>query len=427
MFEDRAMVSRIRVDVRGGTLKAAERAAFVMLEHARVAGLLEGIVPSGGEWADNYFANADMKRKPGDAPDPWSDLGLNYEGRIAFAFEPQLMIGGQTQFGFEVIEIDDYTPHGLAGHPGSEAQPIRTDVTAKTIVLHRANAIQEDADPPYPNPLRRDTVEQFEINVLHDWQTAVLPGWVSLKCTITETEETVVGRGSAVAISERYGCVSTVEEGEIEAEADRLLEQAQTYVSGILQGRTGARYFTATLEHTDSEESALAAIRGNPAVLNIEVGTRDDYWSVNVDLVNAKLPLVTRHRELGRALGDMLDLVGGLAAPVKVIEDLHLPLVHKGTVEGLSEENLSAVIAEVERRGRKFRTLLVGSSQLLDIASKIIGVGVDAESTLTPLHNYVPIRIDESLEGWEWVLTEEAVEPLSAAARKLHDERIAGV
>lgn len=138
---DLAMVSRIRVEVRGGSMEAAERVAFLMFEHAQQAGYIEGITPQRGEWTDHFFNYPQMTSKS-DSPDPWSELGMRYAGRLAFTYYPEVAGGGYAQGGFEVTRIDDYTPHGLAGHEGSEREPIRTDVTGKVIVLDRRNEVK---------------------------------------------------------------------------------------------------------------------------------------------------------------------------------------------------------------------------------------------------------------------------------------------
>lgn len=143
---DLAMVSRIRVEVRGGSMEAAERVATLLLDHARMAGVMEGVVPTTGEWSDHFFHYPQFTGKPGDGPDAWTELGLRYFGRVAFTFEPQLVRGGLPTFEFEVTELGDFRPHGREGFPGSETELIREDATQKVIVLRRVNPIAREYD-----------------------------------------------------------------------------------------------------------------------------------------------------------------------------------------------------------------------------------------------------------------------------------------
>jgi len=105
-----AMVSRIRVEVRGETMQAAERAAIEALDHARMAGILEGYVPTLGEYTDHHFNMPGMTAKPDDQPEPWRELGLPYYGRLSFTFAPMAVYGGLKQYGHRVEMADGNSP-----------------------------------------------------------------------------------------------------------------------------------------------------------------------------------------------------------------------------------------------------------------------------------------------------------------------------
>lgn len=145
VYEDLAMVSKIRVEVRGGSMKAAERVASLFLDHARLVGLFEGIVPQSSRYTDHFFNYPQMIGKPSDPPDPWSELGMRYYGRMALSCDPEVAFGGLKQFGYEVTQVDDFAPYGLAGHPGSESEPVRTEVAEKVIVLNRVNEVTRES------------------------------------------------------------------------------------------------------------------------------------------------------------------------------------------------------------------------------------------------------------------------------------------
>lgn len=100
-----AMVSRIRVEVRGETMEAAEKVAFAALGHARMAGLLEGYVPQIGSYTDHFFNRPNVTVDRGEVPEAWSELGLPYYGRLSFLFEPEASVGGLKQIGFDVAQV----------------------------------------------------------------------------------------------------------------------------------------------------------------------------------------------------------------------------------------------------------------------------------------------------------------------------------
>lgn len=143
---DLAMVSRIRVEVRGGSMEAAERTAHAVLAHAQMAGFMDGLMPQSGEYSDHHFHRPEVTKKYTEgeySPDPWGELGLPYAGRIAFTFHPAVQAAGIPDRSFEVVEVRDFRPHGLEGHPGSETELIREDVTEQVIVLKRTRPVGE--------------------------------------------------------------------------------------------------------------------------------------------------------------------------------------------------------------------------------------------------------------------------------------------
>lgn len=135
---DLAMVSRIRVEVRGGSMEAAERAAFLLLDHARMAGFMEGVVPESGEYTDHFFNYPQVTGKPADAPDPWTELGMRYAGRLSFTFEPMVAFGGIKEFGYRIYADESELPEERrsAGH-GEE-------VTPQVMVLQRQRLVTRE-------------------------------------------------------------------------------------------------------------------------------------------------------------------------------------------------------------------------------------------------------------------------------------------
>jgi hypothetical protein len=156
-YTDLAMVSRIRVEVRGGSMEAAEKVAFLVLEHARQAGYLEGVVPDGGEWSDHFFNAPNMTRKSGEGPEPWTELGMLYAGRLAFTFQPMVASGGLRQYGYTV-------------EPGGEHAPIPPHGEHGFIVLDRQRPVTRenswDGLPPWQPP--DGTVAETGEDVLDD-------------------------------------------------------------------------------------------------------------------------------------------------------------------------------------------------------------------------------------------------------------------
>lgn len=132
------MISEIRIKARASSMEEAEREIELLLDHARMVGYLEGIVPQSSSDLESHYG-------PVPGRDDWAVLGMPYEGRGGCKFyAEQDPLGGLKEFGFEVIEVDDFTPHGLHGVEGSEAEPVRRDVTEKVMVLHRRRPVTRD-------------------------------------------------------------------------------------------------------------------------------------------------------------------------------------------------------------------------------------------------------------------------------------------
>lgn len=112
------MVARLRVEVRGESMQAAEAIAFMALDHARLAGVLEGFVPMSGSYSDHFFNRPEVTHKyDGSPPEPWGELGLPYYGRLSFVFEPESVYGGLKQFGYKVEREADAVQHpGVTDH-----------------------------------------------------------------------------------------------------------------------------------------------------------------------------------------------------------------------------------------------------------------------------------------------------------------------
>jgi hypothetical protein len=193
---DLAMVSRIRVEVRGGSMEAAERAAFLLFEHAKMAGYLEGICPQSGEWTDHHFDRPEMRAKIGDAPEAWGELGLPYAGRLTFTFEPEVTGGGLKQFGYTVLGVDRdaTTIEGPNADPvvdqvaqGTLVRPAGRDVTREVMVLHRSQPVtrgsvteldlEVQANEPTKENLDRVCALALHPNVSEFGYSRRPPGW----------------------------------------------------------------------------------------------------------------------------------------------------------------------------------------------------------------------------------------------------------
>jgi hypothetical protein len=108
------MISEIRVKARAASMEEAEREIGILLDHARMAGFLEGFVPQSSREKDDDNHFSIVRRGDG-----WNRLGLMYEGRVVLAFEPERIVGGGlAQYGFDVIpkpvgpdEVAVFPPH----------------------------------------------------------------------------------------------------------------------------------------------------------------------------------------------------------------------------------------------------------------------------------------------------------------------------
>lgn len=149
---DLAMVSRIRVEVRGGSMEAAEKVAFMLLDHARMAGYLEGVVGSSSEYTDHFFNRPAVTKKfDGGPPEPWGELGLPYAGRLSVAFEPGVVSGGIRQFGKLVFERELAEPgeaeEGEGGYKRFDGDTgSLAEITAGSMVLIRERPVTRESE-----------------------------------------------------------------------------------------------------------------------------------------------------------------------------------------------------------------------------------------------------------------------------------------
>lgn len=129
------MISAIRVECRTASLSEAEREIEIVLDHVRMAGVLEGIMPQVSTEPDNgdHYGRAQTL-------DEWQTLGLGYEGRKLIRFEPERVMqpGGLKAFGYKVIRHDEQGPKD--GWPADNGQ----EITEQVIVLERRNEVTRE-------------------------------------------------------------------------------------------------------------------------------------------------------------------------------------------------------------------------------------------------------------------------------------------
>jgi hypothetical protein len=104
------MLASARVVMRAESMEAAEREALILLDHLRLAGLLEGLAGEVMRYGPPHFENVQIQRSMSDGPEPWAELGLPYLGRMSFEFEPSRVLGGLMQHGIEVTESEPLQP-----------------------------------------------------------------------------------------------------------------------------------------------------------------------------------------------------------------------------------------------------------------------------------------------------------------------------
>jgi hypothetical protein len=169
----------------------AEREIQIVLDHARMAGFLEGVVPGSSVVTDHHFGSADVRRGIEAGPDPWSELGLTFDGRVVVSFEPELVVGGLKLWSHKVmVDYSDQITNPLE-RPGDHG----ADVTEKSIVLQRVNEVTREhswenssAFPPGPTAIE-DIVRDIE---RFDFVTRVLI-MVGPESSMQATAETDIG------------------------------------------------------------------------------------------------------------------------------------------------------------------------------------------------------------------------------------------
>lgn len=104
-------------------MDAAREVMTMLLDHARMAGYLEGVVPQSSVTTDDHYGYVKTF-------DLWHELGLPYEGRIVCKFDAERTKGGLSQYGYEVKvdEAQDVPVPWDCGH-GYVVLPRRFPVT----------------------------------------------------------------------------------------------------------------------------------------------------------------------------------------------------------------------------------------------------------------------------------------------------------
>jgi hypothetical protein len=135
------MISRIRVEARAASMEQARREIQIVLDHARMAGWLEGVVPSSSSVTDDHYGEVYKSDRWSGYTDA-SGADLRFEGRMAVSFDPEVTDGGLKQYTYEVQR------HELAHHDGKTGErvvdPTSWDVTNDVFVLERMNPITRE-------------------------------------------------------------------------------------------------------------------------------------------------------------------------------------------------------------------------------------------------------------------------------------------
>lgn len=127
------MISRIRVESRANSMEEARVEVQMILDHLRMVGLLEGVVPRSSRVTDESFGQ-------NRSQDKWHDVGLHFEGRMVVQFDPEFQHdGGLKQFGYQVT-------HNLLGpdRPADDSTPTLV-VTDGVIVLERQRKVTRES------------------------------------------------------------------------------------------------------------------------------------------------------------------------------------------------------------------------------------------------------------------------------------------
>lgn len=141
------MISRIRVEARAASMDEAQREIELVLGHAHIAALLEGVAGgmSGPQFTDSHFGE-----KYGN--DLWNQNGLRFEGRMALTFEASPDPGGGLkQYSFRVVK--DYSDQNI--DPNIVPNDDGKDVSDTVFVLDRIRPVTRehswDGLPPSAN------------------------------------------------------------------------------------------------------------------------------------------------------------------------------------------------------------------------------------------------------------------------------------
>lgn len=392
-----AMVSRLRVEVRGESMQAAEAVAFMALDHARLAGVLEGFASDTGSYGDHHFNRPEVTRKYGDGPEPWTELGLPYYGRLSFVFEPQSAWGGLRQVGFQVEREEDGPRYPGDEDHGYIVLPRRLPVTREhqwevSPLRDTANETGESilADIRSIHDVVGVTAalseERIVVNVSMD-------GWENVYATAdTLREAAALARKRVLDMlgdpnllpGEQAVFVPGVDEGNDSSYREVLYstEDEEFTITVLWVGEAGGQKLRQKLrcvvrEYTDASRAAVKDVYG----MQVDTGEGADSVEDMVMRANGFIEGIRASREAEKAAGARF-AIGGL--------------------DSLTEDYLTHLLVEASKQGCVYRTLFVGSRKALMIAARIVNQPQFVKS--------LDVRIDESLEGDQWKLTEEEVE-----------------
>lgn len=362
-FSDLAAVSRIRVEVRGGSMEAAEKAAFAILTHAQMAGYLEGLCPQGGNYTDHHFDRPIVKRTMGDGPEVWTELGLPYAGRLTFTYEPEVVRGGLQQYGFKVEQVEPFAPTEGNGF----------------IVLDRLVPVTRehswDGRPPWRPPFGVETAE----SVIEDIR--------SITDVIGVTGK--VGADGASVSVEMDGW-STVTRG-----AETLHEAANIARDAVIEVLRAAEEREATAEEIIANIERLIGV---DSVAMREITKRDGdggpvvhhEWRVIVTFTDERAAVEGRGFTKRDAALEAYGLCGVDVTHYDTHERVEIPL------EDLREDMLAAALAD-----KPYKTIIVGPG---DAAKRARAILDNAESAL---HDALRIKLDTGQDRDAFVLTTE--------------------
>lgn len=128
------MISRIRIEARASSMEEARHEIEIVLGHVQMAGYLEGLTPQSCSPSDEHFGRL-------YGHDQWSDLGMEFEGRMVLVFDPEPNPGGGLrEYGYVVTRTDKDQIADPVMFGADEGK----DVTAEVIVLGRLSPVTRE-------------------------------------------------------------------------------------------------------------------------------------------------------------------------------------------------------------------------------------------------------------------------------------------